>query len=266
MKERFIILTKNLIVAATGTDSVDYSRIKWSSGKYDSAELTNIYTANDIRVGDIIKNLNDYTKDIHSVSAVGFCVSVEHAKFMQRKFCNAGLSAEYLVSENSANREDIIHKFKKKEINYLFVVDIFNEGIDIPQIDTVLFLRPTESLTIFLQQLGRGLRLSDDKDVLTVLDFVGQARDEYDFENKFRALIGKTNTTVLKEIEQDFPHLPLGCSVVLEKKAKDFILENIRKATSINKRQLVLKIQRFQEQTHLELTLSNFLAFYNLCL
>ncbi|AYO58112.1 hypothetical protein CO230_08250 [Chryseobacterium sp. 6424] len=131
-------------------------------------------------------------------------------------------------------------------------------------IDTVLFLRPTESLTIFLQQLGRGLRLSDDKDVLTVLDFVGQARDEYDFENKFRALIGKTNTTVLKEIEQDFPHLPLGCSIVLEKKAKDFILENIRKATSINKRQLVSKIQKFQHDTHLELTLSNFLAFYNL--
>lgn len=246
------------------SDSVDYSRIKWSSGKYDSAELTNIYTANDIRVGDIIKNLNNYTKDIHSVSAVGFCVSIEHAKFMKRKFENAGLAAEYLVSENSSKREEIIHQFIAKKINYLFVVDIFNEGIDIPQIDTVLFLRPTESLTIFLQQLGRGLRLSDDKDVLTVLDFVGQARDEYDFENKFRALIGKTNTTVLKEIEQDFPHLPLGCSVVLEKKAKEFILENIRKATSINKRQLVLKIQRFPEQTHLELTLGNFLAFYNL--
>lgn len=246
------------------SDSVDYSRIKWSNGKYDSAELTTIYTANDIRISDIINSLNNYTKDIHSVSAIGFCVSIEHAKFMKRKFEAAGLSAEYLVSENSSKREEILHRFTSKQINYLFVVDIFNEGIDIPQIDTVLFLRPTESLTIFLQQLGRGLRLSDDKDVLTVLDFVGQARDEYDFENKFRALIGKTNTTVLKEIEQDFPHLPLGCSIVLEKKAKDFILENIRKATSINKRQLVLKIQRFQEHTHLELTLSNFLSFYNL--
>lgn len=246
------------------SDVVDYSRVKWSNGKYDSAELTNIYTANDIRVGDIIKNLNDYTKDIHSVSAIGFCASIDHAKFMKRKFETAGLIAEYLVSENSSKREEIIHRFTTKQINYLFVVDIFNEGIDIPQIDTVLFLRPTESLTIFLQQLGRGLRLSDDKDVLTVLDFVGQARDEYDFENKFRALIGKTHTTVLKEIEQDFPHLPLGCSIILEKKAKDFILENIKKATSINKRQLVSKIQRFQEHTHLELTLSNFLSFYNL--
>ncbi|WP_228451028.1 DEAD/DEAH box helicase [Marnyiella aurantia] len=246
------------------SDSIDYSRVKWSNGKYDSTELTQMYTSSDIRVGDIIKNLNDYTKDLHSVSAIGFCISIEHAKFMKSRFEEAGLHAEYLVSENSSKREEIIHQFTSKQINYLFAVDIFNEGIDIPQIDTVLFLRPTESLTIFLQQLGRGLRLSDDKDVLTVLDFVGQARDEYDFENKFRALIGKTNTTVLKEIEQDFPHLPLGCSIVLEKKAKDFILENIRKATSINKRQLISKIHKFQFDTHLELTLSNFLAFYNL--
>lgn len=246
------------------SDSIDYSHIRWNKGKYDSAELTKIYTANDIRVGDIIKNLQNYTKDIHSVSAIGFCISIEHAKFMKNKFEQDGLKSEYLVSENSSSRDQIIQSFTSKQINYLFVVDIFNEGIDIPQIDTVLFLRPTESLTIFLQQLGRGLRLSDDKDVLTVLDFVGQARDEYDFENKFRALIGKTNTTVLKEIEQDFPHLPLGCSIVLEKKAKDYILENIRKATTINKRQLVLKIQRFQEHTRLELNLANFLSFYNL--
>ena len=74
----------------------------------------------------------------------------------------------------------------------------------IPEIDTVLFLRPTESLTLFLQQLGRGLRLSKDKDCLTVLDFVGNSRPEYVFENKFRALIGKTSTTVIKEIEDNF--------------------------------------------------------------
>ena len=105
----------------------------------------------------------------------------------------------------------------------LEVVDIFNEGVDIPEIDTVLFLRPTESLTVFLQQLGRGLRLSEGKDCLTVLDFVGNSRPEYNFENKFRALIGKTTTTVRDEIEDNFPHLPLGCSIVLEKKAKEII-------------------------------------------
>jgi hypothetical protein len=144
------------------------------------------------------------------------------------------------------------------------VVDIFNEGVDIPEIDTVLFLRPTESLTIFLQQLGRGLRLADGKECLTVLDFVGNARPEYNFENKFRALIGKTTTPVRKEIEDNFPHLPLGCSVILERKAKDVILSNITAATSLNKSQLIQKVQSFQNQTTLPLNLRNFIEFYDL--
>jgi hypothetical protein len=144
------------------------------------------------------------------------------------------------------------------------VVDIFNEGVDIPEIDTVLFLRPTESLTIFLQQLGRGLRLAEGKESLTVLDFVGNARSEYDFEHKFRALIGKTASPVLKEVEDDFPHLPLGCSIILEKKAKEFILENIKSATSLNRNQLIQKIRNFEFQSVLPLTLCNFLHHYNI--
>src|SRR5690606_17990283 len=167
--------------------------------------------------------------------AIGFCVNMEHAKFMAEKFILAGLRADYLTSANTQNREGVRYQLLKKEINYLFVVDIFNEGVDIPEIDTALFLRPTESLTIFLQQLGRGLRLAEDKDCLTVLDFVGNSRPEYNFENKFRALIGKTITTVKKEIEDNFPHLPLGCSVILEKKAKEIILENITSVTSLNR-------------------------------
>jgi hypothetical protein len=144
------------------------------------------------------------------------------------------------------------------------VVDIFNEGVDIPEIDTVLFLRPTESLTVFLQQLGRGLRLADNKDCLTVLDFVGNARPEYNFENKFRALIGKTSTTVHKEIEDNFPHLPLGCSIVLEKKAKENILENIKSATTLNRKKIIDKIKNFKHQTSLSLTLKNFIEFNNI--
>jgi hypothetical protein len=193
-----------------------------------------------------------------------FCVSIEHAQFMAEKFILAGLKAEYLASTNSSEREDKRRRFKQKEINYLFVVDIFNEGVDIPGIDTVLFLRPTESLTIFLQQLGRGLRLAEGKENLTVLDFVGNARPEYDFEHKFRALIGKTATPVLKEVEDDFPHLPLGCSIILEKKAKEFILENIKTATSLNRNQLIQKIRNFEFQSVLPLTLSNFLEHYNI--
>ena len=241
------------------TDSIDLSNVKWENGKYAVSELTRIYTKNDIRVGQIISNLYKYTSDIHDVRAIGFCVSIEHATFMTEKFCLAGLKAACLTAKNTSERDGLRERFRKKEFNYLFVVDIFNEGVDIPEIDTVLFLRPTESLTVFLQQLGRGLRLAEGKDCLTVLDFVGNSRPEYDFESKFRALIGKTTTSVQKEIEDDFPHLPLGCSIVLEKKTKQTILENIKRATSLNKNQLIAKIRNFKYQTTLTLSLHNFM-------
>jgi len=242
------------------TDSIDLTNLKWEKGKYVASELTSVYTKNDVRVGEIISNLNKYTNDLNDVQAIGFCVTIEHAIFMAEKFNLAGLKAEYLTAKNSKDRDRIRLQFKNKEFNYLFVVDIFNEGVDIPEIDTVLFLRPTESLTVFLQQLGRGLRLAEGKDCLTVLDFVGNSRPEYDFETKFRALIGKTTTSVLKEIEDDFPHLPLGCSIVLEKRAKETILENIKNATSLNVNQLLTKIRNFKHQTTLPLTLNNFIA------
>jgi hypothetical protein len=241
------------------SDSIDLQNVTWAKGKYVASELSSIYTKNDVRVGEIITNLNKYTNNINDVQALGFCVTIEHAVFMAEKFNLAGLKAVYLTSKNSSERDKIRESFKKKDFNYLFVVDIFNEGVDIPEIDTVLFLRPTESLTVFLQQLGRGLRLAEGKECLTVLDFVGNARPEYDFESKFRALIGKTSSSVQKEIESDFPHLPLGCSIVLEKKAKESILENIRKATSLNINQIIIKIRNFQHQTTLPLTLKNFI-------
>ncbi|WP_026726734.1 DUF3427 domain-containing protein [Flavobacterium sasangense] len=246
------------------TDNIDLSNVKWEKGKYVASELTSLYTKNDARVGQIISNLEKYTNNLNDVRAIGFCVTQEHAVYMTEKFNLAGLKAEYLTSKNSNERDRIRNQFKNKEFNYLFVVDIFNEGVDIPEIDTVLFLRPTESLTVFLQQLGRGLRLAEGKDCLTVLDFVGNARPEYDFESKFRALIGKTTASVHKEIEDDFPHLPLGCSIILEKKAKDTILENIKRATSLNINQLINKITNFQHQTTLSLTLKNFISLNNI--
>ncbi|MFK7832459.1 MAG: DUF3427 domain-containing protein [Winogradskyella sp.] len=246
------------------TDSIDLTNVKWVRGKYMASELTSLYTESDRRVREIIDALTKYTKDIKDVRALGYCVSMEHAKFMAEKFTLVGLKADYLTSKNSKDRVSIRQKLEKKEINYLFVVDMFNEGIDIPEIDTVLFLRPTESLTVFLQQLGRGLRLHDSKDCLTVLDFVGNSKPEYNFESKFRALIGKTNTTVLKEIEDDFPHLPLGCSIILEKKTKETILKNIASATSLNTKNLINKIKGFQHDTNLPLTIGNFSKFYNI--
>ena len=246
------------------SDSIDLSKISWTNGHYDQKELLNVFTENDRRVGDILKNCEKYLTNIEEVRALGFCVNQAHAKYMAEKFTLAGLKAEYLTSNSTQIRNDIKQLMLDKEVNYLFVVDIFNEGIDLPEIDTVLFLRPTESLTIFLQQLGRGLRLSEKKDYLTVLDFVGNARAEYDFIHKFRALVGKTHTSIVKEIEDGFPHLPLGCSIILEPRASKVILDNIRLATLINRTKLIDKIRNFKHHSNLQLTLKNFLQFNNL--
>lgn len=244
-------------------DSVDISQVSWSRGRYIPSELSNLYTSSDQRVSNIISSLNKYVTDIEDVRALGFCVTQEHAQYMADKFHLAGLRADYLVSSRNENRKEIRNKLRKKEINYLFVVDIFNEGVDIPEIDTVLFLRPTESLTVFLQQLGRGLRLADGKDCLTVLDFVGNARSEYDFEGKFRAMIGKTNSSIATELERNFQHVPLGCSIILERQARETILKNIMASISPNRNQIIQKIRNFRHQSDLPLTIKNFSALYN---
>lgn len=242
------------------SDNTDLSQISWRRGKYDITALEKVFSEDDRRVNDIIRNCNKYLKDINNVSAIGFCVSLKHAEFMHEKFSSKGLSSAYLTSANTDERNVIIHRFRRKEINYLFVVDIFNEGIDIPEIDTLLFLRPTESLTIFLQQLGRGLRIHEDKSYLTVLDFVGQSNAEYSFEHKFRAMVGKTHTRIKDEIENDFPHLPLGCSIVLERQAKDIILKNLQRHIRGGVQKIKDAIIRFKQDYSVECTLTNFIS------
>ena len=105
-------------------------------------------------------------------------------------------------------------------MNVLFAVDLFNEGLDVPDVDTLLLLRPTQSATVFLQQLGRGLRRTPDKPVLTVLDFIGQQRREFRFDLKYRALTGTTRAALERQIERGFAYLPSGCELVLDAVAR----------------------------------------------
>ncbi len=242
-------------------DETDLTKISWSKGRYDVAELTNLYTLNDQRVFRIIQSLNEIVTDISQMRALAFCVSKEHANFMAKKFTLRSISCGVLTSDNSQDRAVLQQQLKSKEINVLFVVDIFNEGVDIPELDTLLFLRPTESLTIFLQQLGRGLRLIEGKECCTILDFVGNSRPEYDFSHKFRALVGKTNQAISKEVKQGFPHLPLGCRIELQEQTQQMILRNISQAT-LNKNKLLSLITNYPHVTDLPLALTNFLRIY----
>src|SRR5438132_4817248 len=121
---------------------------------------------------------------------------------MAAQFSRHGIPAATLSSDSECtHRAEIQGKLRKPEINFLFVVDLYNEGVDIPEVDTVLFLRPTESLTVFLQQLGRGLRLDDGKDCLTVLDFIGQAHRNFRFDLRYRALMSDPLLPVAEQVE-----------------------------------------------------------------
>ena len=246
------------------SDSVDLSDVKWNRGGYERSALSKVYTGNDMRVFLILKQLRKYVTDIESVKGLGFCVSKEHAEYMSSKFNEVGIASEYLTADSDKElRRSVSKRLSSGELHFVFTVDLFNEGVDIPAINTILFLRPTESLTVFLQQLGRGLRLYEGKDCLTVLDFIGQANRKYRFEEKFRALLSDSSKSVQSEIKNGFVALPKGCYLQLEKKAAEYILDNIKRSLG-NRSAIVQKLSTFTEDTGKPLTLVNFLAYYNL--
>ena len=212
---------------------------------------------------DTIKKINA-TFDSYWNSSEFSEYSENDAEYMAMRFSENKIPSASLTSDSGDDvRKSVQKQLVNGEIKFVFTVDLYNEGVDIPEVNTILFLRPTESLTVFLQQLGRGLRLSEGKECLTVLDFIGQANRKYNFEQKFAALLANTNKSVQSEIKNGFISLPKGCYLQLEKKAKEYVLENIRRAVG-NKNAIVSRIATFAEDSGLELTLANFLEYYRL--
>lgn len=250
------------------SDTVDLTDLRWVRGGYDKSQLSNLYSLNravaERRADHIIRSLDKYVADMDAIKGLGFCVSIEHAKFMAEYFNAAGIPSISLVGESTEEeRRTVKKRLVDGEIRFIFVVDIYNEGVDIPEVNTILFLRPTESLTIFLQQLGRGLRLSEGKECLTVLDFIGQANRKYNFEEKFQAILANTDHSVQYELKHGFISAPKGCYIQLEKKAAKAILDNIKNSFGI-KSGLVGRIATFEEDSGLQLNLSNFVSYYRL--
>lgn len=216
----------------------------WSGQKYNIERLADKLCAK-TRARLIVDALHKYLADEYTCRALCFCVNKRHADFMAEQLRLYGFNAQSLTSDTpSDERKQLAKDLREGTVHYLCVVDIFNEGVDIPEVDTVLFLRPTESLTIFLQQLGRGLRLSAGKTELTVLDFVAQANRKYDFASRFRALTLQPEKNIQKQIKEGFTLLPLGCSIVMEKKARQYILNNITSAI-YNKNRIVKEINSY---------------------
>ncbi|WP_328910360.1 DUF3427 domain-containing protein [Streptomyces sp. NBC_00234] len=230
------------------TDNTDMSAVTWKRGAYDSTALSSLFTGNDARARLVVQAVKDKIADPGAMRALGFCVSVAHAHFMADFFRRAGLAAVALSGESPREeRKAALDELRTGALQVIFSVDLFNEGLDVPDVDTLLLLRPTSSATVFLQQLGRGLRRTEGKAVLTVLDFIGQHRKEFRFEEQFRALTNLTRNRLLSGIEHDFPQLPSGCQIILETKAKELIIDNIRNQIGVNVTQLAREVASYAE-------------------
>ncbi len=213
-------------------DGTDLTGVPWKRGTgYDVTALTNVLTADHAWARRVIEQLRLKTGDPYAIKALGFCVSVTHARFMAAQFRAVGIPAvavwgNSLVDERTGALRDL----EAGRVKIVFTVDLFNEGVDVPNVDTLLLLRPTESPTLFLQQLGRGLRRARGKGLCTVLDFVGNHRREFRFDRRLRALLGGSRRDVERQVQSDFPFLPAGCHMELDPVAREIVLRSIREA------------------------------------
>ncbi len=232
------------------SDASSLEGIEFKRGRYNLEDLDRVYTGNDARVAMILAAVRQLIDDPLSMRAFGFCVSVSHAEFMAKRFSAAGIPSEAVTgSTPDDKRRAALDSLRAGRLNCIFSVDVFSEGIDVPTIDTVLFLRPTESATVFLQQLGRGLRRSPDKAGLTVLDFIGQPNRAFRFAPRFQVMTGRPVSVVERDVEADFPYLPAGCHIHLDRVSRDIVLSNVRHSIRTRRIDLVEDLRSLGEVT-----------------
>lgn len=215
------------------SDPVSLQSMAWRSGDYDTAELERAYTEGKSaleRDNAILSAIDRYLPDLNQVKGIAFCASRKHAAHMAEVFNHHGIKAQVVDGETKDDlREAAPEKLLNGELQFVCTVDVYNEGVDIPSVNTVLFLRPTASITVFTQQLGRGLRLFDDKEKLTVLDFVGAAKNEFSFESRLAALKRPYSGTSFSLVMNPQANmLPLGCTLTFERVAMQHVLENLK--------------------------------------
>jgi len=216
-------------------DDVDLSRVTWRRTGYDLGELSNVYTTEPLRVGKLLAAIQRTHPDPARMRALGFCVSVEHARFMAARFTAAGAaSASVDGTTPTAERRRLLYELAQGRLRAVFSVDVLGEGVDVPTVDTVLLLRPTDSATVFTQQLGRGLRRADGKRYLTVIDLIGQQRREFRVERRLRPLLDLRRGSVREQVQQGFPFLPSGCHVEFDRQSREIVLDNLRQAAKLS--------------------------------
>jgi len=241
-------------------DDTDLSGIDWSGGRYSDAALEQQYVEHGRdRARLVVRELLEKVDDRERMRVVAFCATIRHAEFMAERFKTSGLEAKALHSGLTREaRQELVRRFRNGDLPIICTVDLFNEGVDVPEINTVLFLRPTESATVFIQQLGRGLRNHADKGALTVLDFVGQQNRRFRMDLRFGAMTGLSRTDLEKAVKSEFPMLPPGCHIRLDRTTQERVLRNLREAIPSNTKALVEELRRMSS-AGVPITLASFL-------
>ena len=219
------------------TDNIDYTNIRYNGSKYKIEDLDR-----DLIIPERNKKiLEEYMKLGNGNKAIGFCCSIKHAKAMEKYFCENGVPAISITSaeDGTLPRADAIAAFRNNQYTVAFTVDMFNEGIDFPEVRVLLFLRPTESKTVFVQQLGRGLRLCGGKDKVVVIDFIGN----YKKANNIRKLLAKSSKPKVNaatgRIEKvEYTYTP-NCEVHFDKTVETILDEQDTSERDIGKADLI---------------------------
>jgi superfamily II DNA or RNA helicase len=213
-------------------DGLDLREVPWRRGRgYELSGpngLERLLTGDDVWARRVLHALVQRV-DPTTMRALGFCVSVGHARFMAEVFTEHGVASVAVWADTpDADRARALADLAAGRVRAVFSVDLFNEGVDIREVDTLLLLRPTDSPTLFLQQLGRGLRKSPAKALCTVLDFVGHHRKEFRFDRRLGALLNGTRAQLAAQVEAGFPFLPAGCHLELDRVAAEIVLDSLR--------------------------------------
>ena len=224
-------------------DETDFSAVPWSRVGEQQA-LSNLISNNDVRAKLVLREWVRLSANPRASRALVFCVSVEHAAFMADYLCRAGLPAACVhgntpIDERARARQ----RLESSELCALVTVDLFNEGIDLPTVDTLLLLRPTQSALLFQQQLGRGLRLSPNKESCLVLDFVGQHNAEFRYDRLLSSITGQSRRGLIESLENEFSALPAGCHIQLQHQVRQRVLAHLKSHVNQGWRNLQRELQ-----------------------
>jgi superfamily II DNA or RNA helicase/HKD family nuclease len=213
-------------------EGVDLRDVGWVAGRYAPDELAGkLIGAADIFVQRAVKAVAEHVARPENLRAIAFCATIRHAEVVSEQLGKRGLRTRVLTGATpAAERRQARSDLNLGHTQVLCVVDIYNEGVDVPNVNTLFFFRPTESSTVFLQQLGRGLRLARNKAELVVFDLTGRQHDGFRFDRRFRQMLGKTPRELREGFDRGFAKLPAGCHLHLDEVAREHVLAQLERS------------------------------------